>query len=929
MPATLASRSAVPEVGSAPGGAASLLSARRSPRSGRFTSVVRTGEELLVADIAGWLAQRSLDLRRLPYAARAMLENLVRQVACGECEQDRLEAIADWNAAPLGTALPLAVSRLVMPDSSGLPLLADLAALRDVVARSGAEPASVRFAVPAHLIVDHSVQVDFAGVPDAIARNLDREFDRNAERYRFLKWAGQAFDGIRIVPPGTGIIHQIQLERLACPVAFDTRFDGPVVGAELVVGTDSHTPMVNGIGVIGWGVGGIEAESVLLGASLVVPKPPCVGVRLTGALRPGVMAADVALAVTELLRREAPVGAFVEFLGEGADALSVPDRATIANMAPEYGATMGYFPVDQPTLAFLKATGRSPEDVARTEAVTRALGLFREPGDPHPDYDVSLEIDLSALEPAMAGPRRPESRVALREVSANFSSALARPVADDGFGATDGARVECIVDSVRTTLTHGFVAIAAITSCTNTSNPASVVAAGLIARNARARGLSPAPWVKTSFAPGSRTVPHYLAALGLLQPLEALGFAVVGYGCTTCGGKSGPLDAGIADAIERGGLIAAAVLSGNRNFEGRIHRLVRAAYLGAPHLVVAYAIAGRIDVDLTREPLGVDRNGVPVYYADIVPDPREVSACAERALEPKLFAGIYATLYDGPPQWRRLDAPTGLRYAWDRTSTYLVRPPFFDDAPGSFVDRIEGARALCLMGDSVNTDHISPGGEIPADSAAGRYLIGLGIAQERFNTYVGRRGNPEVMRRATFAHARFHNLLVSDRVGGWTRLLPDGDVVPIHEAADAYRARGVPAIVVAGARYGTGSSRDWAAKGPALLGVRAVLASSFERIHRANLIGMGILPLAFAPGEGWRELGLNGSEVFDIEGLETALDAGARARVRASRPGFELAFEVSVGITTLSEARQLREGGIFRAARRRFVQERVEPAARA
>jgi len=888
-------------------------------RTGRFARVDAAGEELRVADVAGIVAERGLDIARIPYVARAILENLVRQVARNECEPERLDAVLDWRTAAAGTALPLAVSRLVMPDSSGIPVLADLAALRDVVAQEGGDPAAVRFAVPAHLVVDHSVQVDVAGVPEALMRNLDREFERNGERYRFLKWAQQAFDGIRIVPPGTGIIHQIQVERLASPVALDTRFDEPTAGAELVIGTDSHTPMVNGIGVIGWGVGGIEAETVLLGNPLVVPKPSCVGVRLTGRPRPGVLAADVALAVTELLRREAPVGAFVEFVGEGADALAVPDRATIANMAPEYGATMGYFPVDHATLAFLRATGRSDSDVARTEAVTRALRLFREPGDPLPDYDTTIEIDLSALEPAMAGPRRPECRVALRDVPASFASALVRPVADDGFAAAGAVEVDCTIDGTRTRLSHGFVAIAAITSCTNTSNPASVIAAGLLARNARARGLAPAPWVKTSFAPGSRTVPRYLAALDLLEPLESLGFSVVGYGCTTCGGKSGPLDAGVVDAIERHGLVAVAVLSGNRNFEGRIHRLVRAAYLGAPHLVVAYAIAGRIDADLARDPLGIDARGTPVFYADIAPDPDEAAALAARALEPRLFDGVYSTLYDGPPQWQRLVASTGQRFAWDPASTYLVRPPFFDRDAGALADRIEGARVLCLMGDAVNTDHISPGGEIPAGSAAGRYLAGLGVAPAQFNTYVGRRGNAEVMRRATFAHAHCRNLLVPDRVGGWTRLLPEGDVVPIHEAADAYRARGVPMVVVAGARYGSGSSRDWAAKGPSLLGVRAVLASSFERIHRANLVGMGIVPLTFEPGEGWRELGLDGTETLDVDGLASALAAGTKVRVRARRAGFDRLFEASVGTTTASEVRQLEDGGIFRSARSRFA----------
>ena len=893
--------------------------ARARPVVPRFARIVAAGEEVSVADVGGLLAERGLDIARVPYAARAMLENLVRQAARGEFDPGRLDAMLDWRAAPPGAAMPLAVSRLVMPDSSGLPVLADLAALRDAVAESGGEPASVRFAVPAHLVVDHSVQVDVAGVPQALVRNLDREFERNGERYRFLKWAQQAFNGISIVPPGTGIIHQIQLERLACPVAFDPRFDERVAGAELVVGTDSHTPMVNGMGVVGWGVGGIEAETVLLGEPLVVPKPPCVGVRLLGRPPPGVVATDVVLAVTERLRREAPVGAFVEFVGDGADALPVADRATIANMAPEYGATMGYFPVDRATLAFLRATGRAETDVARTEAVARALRLFRDPGDPLPGYDATLEIDLSRIEPAMAGPRRPEQRVALSDVASTFSFALARPVDADGFGAVATAGIDCTVGGKRVSLAHGFVAIAAITSCTNTSNPGSMIAAGLVARNARARGLSPAPWVKTSFAPGSRTVPRYLASLDLLEPLEALGFTVVGYGCTTCGGKSGPLDAGIAEAIERHGLVATAVLSGNRNFEGRIHRLVRAAYLGAPHLVVAYAIAGRIDADLARDPLGVDAAGRPVFYADIAPDPGEVAALAARAFDPRLFDGVYTGLYDGPPQWKALAAPAGKRFAWNAASTYLVRPPFFDRDGDRLADRIEGARVLCLVGDSVNTDHISPGGEIPVDSAAGRYLVGLGVAPAAFNTYVGRRGNHEVMRRATFAHARFRNQLVSDRIGGWTRLQPDGRVVPIHEAADAYRARGVPAVVVAGARYGSGSSRDWAAKGPSLLGVRAVLASSFERIHRANLVGMGIVPLTFAPGEGWRELGLDGTETYDFDGFEDALAAATGVRVRARRDGFDRRFEMAVGVTTSSEARQLREGGIFGSARARFA----------
>ena len=870
-------------------------------------------------DLVGTLAARGVDPESVPYAARAVLDNLLRQSVLGLCEDDRLETLLRWHDAPADTAMPLAVSRVVMPDSSGVPLLADLAALRDVAACAGRDPADVRFAVPAHLVVDHSLQVDVAGTPDASARNLDAEFARNDERYRFLKWAMQAFDGIRVTPPGTGIIHQIHLERLASPIVRDPRHAAPTFGTELVVGTDSHTPMINGIGVLGWGVGGIEAETVLMGEPLIVPKPRCVGVRLAGSPRPGVLATDIALAVTQALRRDAPVGAFIEFVGEGVDRLSVPDRATIANMAPEYGATIGYFPVDAAAIEFLRSTGRAATDVDRVARVARSLGLYRERGDRLPDYDLALTVDLAAIEPAMAGPRRPESRVVLSQVPAAFAAALARPASNDGYGADAAAAADVDFEGRRVTLRHGFVAIAAITSCTITSNPAAMIAAGLLARNAVARGLSAAPWVKTSFAPGSRTVPRYLASLGLLEPLAAIGFSVVGYGCTTCGGKSGPLDPRVAGAIESRGLVACAVLSGNRNFEGRVHRLVRAAWLASPPLVVASAIAGRIDVDLDRDTLGVDAAGRAVRYADIAPDPAEVAALAGGVLAPSLFESAYAGADAGPEPWLRLPAQSGPRYAFDPASSYLVRPPFFDlpfEPPG---DAIRDARALGVYGDSLNTDHISPGGEIPADSAAGRYLASLGVAQARFNTYVARRGNPEVMRRATFAHHRCANTMAPDRPGGWTRLLPGGGIVPVHEAAERYRERGVPLVVLAGRHYGSGSSRDWAAKGPMLLGVRAVIAASFERIHRSNLVGMGILPLAHAAGEDWRALGLDGTEVYDIEGIAAALADGAPVRVRARGAGREVTFETRAAGHTAAEARLLREGGIFRAARRRWT----------
>lgn len=884
-----------------------------------YRAVTLGARQAIVSDLAGELSARGIDVTTLPYVARILIENLMRQQSCGEVDRATLEAAFDWSNLPEGSALPLAVTRVVMPDSSGVPVLADLAALRDAVAGDGGPVESVRLAVPAHLIVDHSLQVDRAGSQDAMSVNLAREFERNGERYRFLKWAQQAFTQISIVPPGAGIIHQINLERLASVVAPDDRFGPPVWAPELVIGTDSHTPMINGAGVLGWGVGGIEAETVFLGQALVIPKPRIVGVELTGDLAPGVLATDLVLTVTAILRAAGVVGAFVEFIGEGVTRLSVADRATVANMAPEYGASVGYFPIDAATLVYLRDTARDPDLVAAVEAIAGALHIFRHSGDPAPIYDTRVSIDLTAVEPTLAGPKRPEDSVALGQVNRDFSQSLSRPTANRGFGVPDGEwdrTIACELAGQDVRLHHGSVVIAAITSCTNTANPAAMVAAGLTARAAVARGLSPAVWVKTSFAPGSRAVPEYLSRMGLLAPLEALGFGVVGFGCATCGGKSGPLDPEVARAIEEGSLVAVAVLSGNRNFEGRIHRLVRAAYLAPPHVVIAFAIAGRIDIDLGAEPLGFDKAGQPIFFADIAPSAAEIEQLVGTAIEPGTYAGVYSKLFEGPAEWQDLDAPSGLQFPWDPYSTYLVRPPFFDIEHTPLGERIAGARVLCLLGDSVNTDHISPGGEIPPESAAGIYLQGLGIAPARFNTYVGRRGNAEVMRRATFAHVRFRNLLTPEREGGYTCLMPEGDIVAIHEAADAYAARGVPLIVLAGENYGTGSSRDWAAKGPMLLGVRAVLASSFERIHRSNLIGMGILPLRFAAQGGWKSLGLDGHESYDIEGLEAAFAQGADVLVTARGDGGRsVSFPARADLATAAEIRQIRQGGIFRLAR--------------
>lgn len=885
----------------------------------RNRTVAIAAGRVTVSDLVGELSARGIDIATLPYVARILIENLIRQQRCGAADLGVVEAAFDWSTLSEGSALPLGVTRVVMPDSSGVPVLADLAALRDAVAADGVPADSVRLAVPAHLIVDHSLQVDRAGAPDAIAVNLAREFERNSERYRFLKWARQAFDQISIVPPGTGIIHQINLERLATVVAPDERFTPPVWAPELVVGTDSHTPMINSVGVLGWGVGGIEAETVFLGQPLVIPKPRVVGVELSGRLGAGVLAADLALAVTEALRAAGVVGAFVEFFGEGVGTLSVPDRATIANMAPEYGATVGYFPVDDETLAFLLNTGRNPDHVAAVESITRALGIFRQDGDPTPCYDARLTIDLVAVEAMVAGPKRPQDRVAFGSLPREFADALVRPAGGRGFGLSAGQRtcaVKCTIDGCQIELHHGSVVIAAISSCTNTANPAAMISAGMTARAAIARGLQPAAWVKTSFAPGSRAVPEYLSRMGLMAPLEAMGFGVVGFGCTSCGGKSGPLDPQIAGAVEDNDLVAVAVISGNRNFEGRIHRLVRAAYLAPPHVVIAFSIAGRIDIDLRTEPLGRDKDGRDVFFHDIEPDPAEVTRLAGMAMQAQTYTKVYADLLEGPAQWQQLDAPTGLHFPWDPSSTYLVRPAFFDMQHAPLGNRLSGVRVLCLLGDSVNTDHISPGGEIPPDSAAGIYLRGRGIEPARFNTYVGRRGNPEVMRRASFAHVRFRNLLTPGREGGCTRLLPEGHIVAIHEAADAYATRGVPLIVIAGENYGTGSSRDWAAKGPMLLGVRAILATSFERIHRSNLIGMGILPLRIASTGGWKSLGLDGCEIYDIDGLDAALSSGAPVRVTARGDGGRVAsFDAHAELATPTEIRQIRHGGIFRLAR--------------
>lgn len=811
-------------------------------------------------------------LTEIPFSLRVLLENLLRQRIGGS---ESGVGTADLTAClrfekSVGHALPLHVPRVILPDSSGIPVMQSLAALRAAVARVGGRPEAVQPRVPVHVIVDHSLQVDHAATPDAEKRNMAIERSRNDERYRFLRWAQQAFERVEVFPPGSGIIHQINLEHIASVVTVE---DGTAF-PDFVIGGDSHTPMVNALGVLGWGVGGIDVEAAMLGEAYVFPLPQVVGVRLVGSPQPGVMTTDLVLQITQALRKADVTGCFVEYFGPAIPALDVPERATIANMAPEYGATTGFFPVDAQTISYLAQT-RSPAQAELVRRYSQLNGLFRGPDSLVPHYSRVIEIDVSQAAPSVAGPRRPQDRLALSDVAEDFRTRLARPLNDDGFGETGATEPG-------KPLNHGSIVIAAITSCTNTSNPRVMLAAGILARNARQRGLRPASHVKTSMAPGSRAVSDYLERTGLLSPLQELGFHVVGFGCTTCGGKSGPLAPEIAAEIEQRNLVCAAVLSGNRNFEGRIHKLVRANYIMSPPLVVAYAIAGRVDLDLRHEPIGVDDTGAPVYLHDIWPGDDEIAALLADAQDGEKLRKSYASRGAAEALWNALEAAATPLFEWDPESLYLLEPPFFDLAARSRpMDRIENARALAMFGDSLTTDHISPGGEIPADSEAGRYLLKAGVAQRDFNTYVARRGNHHVMTRATFANLRIRNRLAPAREGGWTRLFPEGAETTIFDAAETYRERGVPLIVLAGMEYGTGSSRDWAAKGTRLLGVQCVIAQSFERIHRANLIGLGVLPLAFAEGENAQTLGLDGSERFSISDIVGAVRSGATIEVVA------------------------------------------------
>ncbi len=813
-----------------------------------------------------------------------------------------------------------------MQDFTGVPAIVDLAAMRAAVARLGGDPKKINPLVPVDLVIDHSVQVDFFATSDALNRNTEMEFQRNRERYEFLKWGQKAFSNFRVVPPMTGIVHQVNLEHLAEVVMTKTGTSGEVLAfPDTVVGTDSHTTMINGLGVVGWGVGGIEAEAVMLGQPMDMLLPDVIGFKLTGKLREGVTATDLVLTVTQMLRKKGVVDKFVEFFGPGLDHMSLTDRATIANMAPEYGATMGYFPVDEETLRYMRLTGRPEEVIARTEAYLRAQGLFREANSPDPEFTDTLELDLGTVVPSLAGPKRPQDRVALTDMKDTFRKALTAPVKERGYELSGEAldrEATFGTNGGTQKMKHGAVVIAAITSCTNTSNPSVMIAAGLVAKKAVEKGLNVKPYVKTSLAPGSLVVTEYLKKAGLIEPLSKLGFNVIAYGCTTCIGNSGPLPGEVAKAVTGSDLVAAAVISGNRNFEGRVHPLVKANYLASPPLVVAYALAGTVDIDLINEPLGTGSDGTPVYLKDLWPSQKEVSEAVEANINAGMFKDKYSDVFSGSDMWKEIKVKEGDLFEWSEESTYIHHPPYFQsltlDLP--HIQPIKNARVLGMFGDSITTDHISPAGNIAADSPAGKFLQERGVQPRDFNQYGTRRGNDLVMARGTFANIRLKNMLVAPKEGNWTKHQPDGAEMSIFDAAMKYQQEGVPGIVLAGREYGTGSSRDWAAKGPMLQGVKAVIAESFERIHRSNLVGMGILPLRFHEGQNAESLGLDGSEVFSLDGLNDQIQPKSDVTVKARKSdGKVIEFKATALLNTDVEVNYFRNGGILHTVLRNLV----------
>ena len=879
-------------------------------------------------------------IARLPYSLKILLENLLRREDGRFVKGNHVETLARWDVtAAAQKEIAFTPARVLLQDFTGVPAVVDLAAMRDGMVRLGGNPAKVNPLQPVELVIDHSVQVDHYSERNAADLNAALEFARNRERYTFLRWGQEAFHNFRVVPPDTGIVHQVNLEYLA-RVIFREEIDGRTLAyPDTLVGTDSHTTMVNGLGVVGWGVGGIEAEAAMLGQPISMLIPDVIGFRLLDRLPEGATATDLVLTITERLRKFGVVGKFVEFYGPGLESLTIADRATLGNMSPEYGATIAICPIDEMTLDYLRLTARDEAHVKLVEAYAKEQGLFSRPEASDPVYTATLELDLSTVEPSLAGPKRPQDRVSLRQAKTKFAQALesmlserrpraAVPVAKPG-ESTSPAAASAATATATLELTpeiddldHGSVVVAAITSCTNTSNPSVMIGAGLLARNAVQRGLTVKPWVKTSLAPGSRIVTEYYKASGLLTYLETLGFNIVGYGCTTCIGNSGPLPEAVSVAVKEKNLVVVSVLSGNRNFEGRIQSQVRANYLASPPLVVAYALAGRMQIDMTSEPIGTGSDGKPVYLKDIWPTEREIQETMLKAVRSDMFRTKYAEVFDGDDRWRALPVPTGERFEWDEDSTYIRNPPFFEGVtlePIPPAD-IRGARVLALLGDSVTTDHISPAGSIPSDSPAGKYLISKGVQPGDFNSYGARRGNHEVMMRGTFANIRLRNQLAPGTEGGWTTLLPEAEVTTIYDASVAYRERGVPLVVIAGKEYGSGSSRDWAAKGTLLLGVRAVIAESFERIHRSNLVNMGVLPLRFKDGENPACLKLTGRESFDIVGMGEALEPGAEVRVRATDAnGAVHEFTAVARIDTPEELVAFRHGGILPYVLRQLV----------
>ena len=866
--------------------------------------------------------------KQLPFCLKILLENLLRHEDGKTVTSADIEALAKWDAkAEPKEEIAFTPSRVLLQDFTGVPAIVDLAAMRDAMKTMGGDPTKINPLQPVELVIDHSVQVDKFGSAAALQSNSEIEYQRNRERYMFLRWGQSAFDNFRAVPPETGIVHQVNLEYLARVVFRNDTTNPPTLYPDTLVGTDSHTTMINGLGVLGWGVGGIEAEAAMLGQPVSMLIPQVVGFKLTGHLAEGATATDLVLTVVEMLRQKGVVGKFVEFYGSGLATLPLADRATIANMAPEYGATCGIFPIDEETLSYLRLTGRSADQIALVEAYAKEQGIFHTADTPEAVYTDTLELDMATVVPSMAGPKRPQDRVDLTDVKQAFAKvlpALKEEATKTGLPMASDAPAPA--NSTAEGLTDGSVVIAAITSCTNTSNPSVMLAAGLVAKKAAERGLTRKPWVKTSLAPGSKAVTEYLIQANLLRSLEQCGFFLVGYGCTTCIGNSGPLPEEVSKTVQGNNLVVASVLSGNRNFEGRVHAEVRANYLASPPLVVVYSLAGRMDIDLYNEPLGTDGNGQPVFMKDIWPTQQEIKDTVAAAVQGDMFEKVYSDVFKGDDRWSSLPVPEGDQYAWDAKSTYVKNPPYFEGMGGQAdpVKDITGARVLALLGDSITTDHISPAGSIKADSPAGKYLLENGVAQADFNSYGSRRGNHEVMMRGTFANVRLKNKLAPGTVGGFTRHLPDGKDTTIFEASQQYCSEGVPTIVLAGKEYGSGSSRDWAAKGPRLLGVNAVIAESYERIHRSNLVGMGVLPLQFQPGESVESHGLTGEEVYDFTGLADALNSGfangKTIQVKATaNDGQAKTFSATVRIDTPQEIEYYRNGGILQYVLRQLL----------